>query len=306
MSVATVIPTMKHALLPAESATLQRLEGVIRRGFKAWIEVGEALSEIREKRLYRATHKTFEDYCRDRWDMSRQAASRMIAGLSVVKDLSTRDDKTEDEPIVPETPWAAQPLVRLEPEQRREAWDKAVEDADGNAPTHDQVEAAAEQVAPRSEPADVARSRARGTIPANAEVIVKEEAGDDEEEAEDAGPEEESDEAWLATLPARARLSNDARRWFDAEALAFRHVAQIRREYRDRCKRHTSRAKKEGRHIGPWLSLHDFYLRQADPSRWIACLTCLGTGRLDLVGKCPACKGHAYHVSGGEVVADAD
>lgn len=32
---------------------------------RAFYEAGKALMEIRDRRLYRSTYKTFEEYCRD-------------------------------------------------------------------------------------------------------------------------------------------------------------------------------------------------------------------------------------------------
>jgi hypothetical protein len=40
-------------LTPAEQGRLSELEGVIRENFLAYVAVGSALLEIREKRLYR-------------------------------------------------------------------------------------------------------------------------------------------------------------------------------------------------------------------------------------------------------------
>lgn len=68
---------------------LTELEGVIERGRQTFVEVGEALAEIRDQRLYRDTHGTFEDYCRERWSMDRVNAHRHIEAAQVVGMLST-------------------------------------------------------------------------------------------------------------------------------------------------------------------------------------------------------------------------
>ncbi len=60
---------------PARDATLADLEAVIGRGLDTFVEVGLALGAIHERRLYRATHSTFEDYCRERWGMDRTYAT---------------------------------------------------------------------------------------------------------------------------------------------------------------------------------------------------------------------------------------
>ncbi len=38
-----------------------------RRVERAFFEAGKALAELRDRRLYRSTHKTFEQYCKDRF-----------------------------------------------------------------------------------------------------------------------------------------------------------------------------------------------------------------------------------------------
>jgi hypothetical protein len=79
--------------------------------------------EIRDGRLYRQTHATFEDYCRERWGMARNYANKMIAAAEVATNLGTTV------PILPATESQARPLTALEPEQQREAWQRAVETA---------------------------------------------------------------------------------------------------------------------------------------------------------------------------------
>lgn len=54
-------------LTPAEADNLTRLEAVAQRGLGAYVEVGKALTEIRDGRLYRDSHPSFESYLRDRW-----------------------------------------------------------------------------------------------------------------------------------------------------------------------------------------------------------------------------------------------
>jgi hypothetical protein len=58
-------------LAPDESQRLAELEAVVERGLTTFIEVGEALREIRDARLYKASHGTFEAYLRERWAISR-------------------------------------------------------------------------------------------------------------------------------------------------------------------------------------------------------------------------------------------
>ena len=61
-------------LIPLEAEKLARHEQVIERGLATFVEVGEALSEIRDARLYRESHTTFEAYCRERWGFTDRRA----------------------------------------------------------------------------------------------------------------------------------------------------------------------------------------------------------------------------------------
>jgi hypothetical protein len=56
-------------------------------------DVGSALSVIREQRLYRESHGTFEDYCSERWGLKRQRAYELMGAASVVFNLSEISDK---------------------------------------------------------------------------------------------------------------------------------------------------------------------------------------------------------------------
>jgi hypothetical protein len=45
---------------------------------KAFYEAGKALSELRDRRLYRSTHRTFEEYCRDRFGYTHRHVNYLI------------------------------------------------------------------------------------------------------------------------------------------------------------------------------------------------------------------------------------
>jgi hypothetical protein len=54
-------------LTPAEIENLNELEAVAQQGLDTYVEVGDALAEIRDRHLYRASHPSFETYARERW-----------------------------------------------------------------------------------------------------------------------------------------------------------------------------------------------------------------------------------------------
>lgn len=86
-SVAVTAPPNEE-LLPDESERLSTLEGTIKAGIATFIEVGKALLEIRDNRLYRADASTFEQYASERWDISRAHAYRLLGAAETVEQMS--------------------------------------------------------------------------------------------------------------------------------------------------------------------------------------------------------------------------
>jgi phage N-6-adenine-methyltransferase len=105
-----------------EAERLAVLEQVIADGLQTFVDVGNALLEIRDGRLYRTTHGTFEDYCRERWGMVRRHADRLIEAASVAENLRPIG-------LIPATESQARPLTHLPPDLQREVWQQAVETA---------------------------------------------------------------------------------------------------------------------------------------------------------------------------------
>ncbi|MBW4557129.1 MAG: hypothetical protein KME59_14510 [Trichormus sp. ATA11-4-KO1] len=110
---------------------------------RAFYEAGKALMELRDRRLYRSTHRTFEDYCRDRFGHSRQQSNYLIAAAEVYENLTTigcqnvvREDLTTNRSqILPTNERQVRPLTKLEPQQQQEVWQQAVEEAGGKVPS---------------------------------------------------------------------------------------------------------------------------------------------------------------------------
>ncbi len=90
--------------------TLAQLEAIIERGLQTYIEVGEALLEIRDGRLYRQSgYGAFEAYCRERWGWSRRYANYQIQAAKVAVNLGT---------IVPKNEAQARELAALTSEEQ--------------------------------------------------------------------------------------------------------------------------------------------------------------------------------------------
>lgn len=72
-------------------------------------------SRARDERLYRVAHKTFEEYCRERWGWSHRHADRQIEAAQIVDTLGPMGPK-------PETERQARELAPLPPDSRRVVW----------------------------------------------------------------------------------------------------------------------------------------------------------------------------------------
>jgi hypothetical protein len=104
-----------------ESHELERCEVVIKQGLQTFIEVGQALMTIKEKRLYRISFKTFEDYCIEKWAITKTQANRLIQASETIISL------TPIGVILPQTESQTRPLTSLEPEIQKEVWKEVVE-----------------------------------------------------------------------------------------------------------------------------------------------------------------------------------
>ncbi len=96
---------------------LTHLETIIARNQRRFYEIGKALKEIRDSRLYKQTlFETFDAYTRVRWDMGKSQAYRLIDAYSVVNNLSPIGD------ILPCNEAQVRPLAQFEPLRQRKLW----------------------------------------------------------------------------------------------------------------------------------------------------------------------------------------
>jgi hypothetical protein len=126
-----------NGYVPIDLDRLPDLEAVIERGLSTFLDVGRALVEIRDGRLYIADYRTFEDYCAGRWGFSVQRGYQLIDAAQVIEAVSTR---VEIKPPQNEaqTRELAQTLHRDGPDATAEAWQQAVKQH-GAQPTKTQV-----------------------------------------------------------------------------------------------------------------------------------------------------------------------
>lgn len=114
------------ALAMTEAAALAEHEAAVERGLATFLDVGRALLAIRDARLYRAKHDTFESYCESRWGMSKSHANRMVQAAEVAEAMTPIG-------VTPTSESQARELAPLldEPERLREVWTEAVEQTAG-------------------------------------------------------------------------------------------------------------------------------------------------------------------------------
>ena len=78
---------LQRLITGEERDLLEKKEAVIRKGKKAFIEVGLALAEIRNKTLFRQEFKTFTEYCECKWGIKKAYANQLIQSADAVGKL---------------------------------------------------------------------------------------------------------------------------------------------------------------------------------------------------------------------------
>jgi hypothetical protein len=87
------------SLTPREAGDLATCEAALDSLRVAFWAAGKALQVIRDARLYRDTHGTFEDYLAERWDMSRAQAYRLIDAWPLAERLSPMGDRLNERQV---------------------------------------------------------------------------------------------------------------------------------------------------------------------------------------------------------------
>jgi hypothetical protein len=104
-----------------DTAAVERLavlEITIQAGMASFIDVGRALAEIRESRLYRASFSTFEDYCIAKWHLSSSRARQLIASVEVAQSVTNVTLSNEGQ---------ARELAKVPPDRREDVMRRAGE-----------------------------------------------------------------------------------------------------------------------------------------------------------------------------------
>ena len=109
----TAHPLPPDDLTPDEEQELANHEAVIERGLKTYVDVGEALLAIRDRRLYRKAFETFDDYLVERCDMSHAQGYRLIDAYETVERL--REMSPNGDVAIPPRESQARELKRAHP-----------------------------------------------------------------------------------------------------------------------------------------------------------------------------------------------
>lgn len=107
------------SVITTSRGRLDELEKIIASGIHGFYEIGSVLIEIQADKLYKSQYKTFEEYCKQRWGMTRDYAYKQIKATRALDNLYTNGIQKATSPL---TERNLRPLTDLQPEQQRDVW----------------------------------------------------------------------------------------------------------------------------------------------------------------------------------------
>jgi len=108
-------PTPDDTILTSsQQENFENLEKQIEDNYNAAFVLAAALAQIRDQKLYRAEYKTFDEYCKNRWQYSPSYCYRLLETNSVMADLK----EFEDSEVYPRNEAQARVFVDLDKEDR--------------------------------------------------------------------------------------------------------------------------------------------------------------------------------------------
>ena len=119
-----------NALTPAESRNFDRCKKTIKSGLRTFVEVGQALTEIKDREYYLTTHTSFPDFCRDEFDVGKAYAYRLIAAAEIQAAISHQCGGNPKSTIVdclPVNEAQSAPLAKLPIEEVADCWTEVVD-----------------------------------------------------------------------------------------------------------------------------------------------------------------------------------
>lgn len=145
--IAAEVISVRGQLSAREAEQLKHAEADVEKGGRLIVA---AMELIRDQKLYRATHDTFEDYCRERWSRTARDVNRLIQTEAVARQIGQALSKDGQEmgPIGPKISRAAAREVADLPVAEAVAVVKHAAQTTGKA-TAETVREAREQIAPK-------------------------------------------------------------------------------------------------------------------------------------------------------------
>ena len=128
----------EEGVVPLSDDEKGRLSLLEREVEESFYRAGMALKEIRDTKLYRDTHNTFEAYCEDRFGFKRRYPYQLIDAAVTSENIRKC---VRDAHILPTNEYQLRPLSKLKdkPGKQAEAWLRAVEKSQGKQPTYETV-----------------------------------------------------------------------------------------------------------------------------------------------------------------------
>jgi hypothetical protein len=148
------------------TARLGELEQIINNGLRTYVQVGRALKEIRDQKLYLAEgYETFIDYLKRRFGWAKSYGHSVINASVVTERLSAIADKVE----LPANEGQARPLVGLKPDEATAVWKKVIAESkkDAKPITAEHVSEIATKMYPKCAKKSAKRRADRRGDPAN-------------------------------------------------------------------------------------------------------------------------------------------
>ncbi len=124
-----------------EQRDLAWYEIVIEESLAKFYDVGQALKEIHDGRLYRTGGATWESYCVERWGFCRRHADNLIKAARIVSSVRASQSGASGSGPLPGSERVARALGKAPKEQQAAVWDALVTAApDGEQPTAAAIE----------------------------------------------------------------------------------------------------------------------------------------------------------------------
>ena len=136
------------------NSELAKQEARIERGL---VDAGNALLVIRDEKLYRVEHRTFEDYVKSRWGLSRSRAYQLIEASEVVDKVVNKMSKILDKSLLPANDSQLREIAKAPEEKQVEIVSKVAEKAaaENRKPTAADYRQATEEVEYEDAPEEV-------------------------------------------------------------------------------------------------------------------------------------------------------